>query len=75
MLILSAYLMAQFRDLDTDSYPYLLLNCVGAGILAELAGTSHQWGFLLLEFVWALASAAALIRKLARGQAGRAQPP
>jgi hypothetical protein len=71
VLILSAYLLAQFRHLGTDSYLYLTLNLIGAGVLAELAAASSMWGFLLLEFVWALASAAALIRKLARGTAAR----
>ncbi len=75
VLILSAYLLVQFRHLGTDTYLYLVLNFAGAGILAELAATSGQWGFLLLEFVWALASAGALIRKLARGSAGRARYP
>ncbi|HEY7145454.1 MAG TPA: hypothetical protein VH637_14520 [Streptosporangiaceae bacterium] len=70
-LILSAFLLAQFRRLGTDSYVYLALNVAGAGILAELAAAGHQWGFLLLEFVWALASAGALIRKLARDAARR----
>jgi hypothetical protein len=72
MLILSAYLLAQFRHLRTDSYLYLVLNFAGAGILAELAAASHQWGFLLLEFAWALVAAGALVRKLARGVTGRA---
>lgn len=71
VLILSAYLLSQFRRLDTDSYLYLALNLVGAGILAELAAAGRMWGFLLLESVWALASAAALIRKLARAAAAR----
>lgn len=74
-LILSAYLLAQFRRLGTDSYRYLALNLAGAGILAELAAAGHQWGFLLLEFVWAVASAGALVRKLARDAARRAHSP
>lgn len=71
VLILSAYLLAQSRRLDTSSYVYLLLNLLGAGVLAGLAGTSHQWGFLLLESVWALVSACALVAKVARGISNR----
>jgi hypothetical protein len=70
ILILSGFLLTQFRGLSTSSYRYLILNLVGAGILAELAAGSHQWGFLLLEFTWSLAAAVALIRKLA----GRHRP-
>jgi hypothetical protein len=74
VLILSAYLLAQLRRLDTSSYVYLVLNFVGAGVLAGLAATSSQWGFLLLEFVWSLASAGALVLKLARQITARARP-
>jgi hypothetical protein len=73
VLILSAYLLAQLRRLDTNSYVYLVLNFVGAGVLAGLAATSHQWGFLLLEFVWALVSAIALACKLVRDIIRRAR--
>jgi hypothetical protein len=74
VLILSAYLLAQLRRLDTSSYVYLVLNFAGAGVLAGLAATGHQWGFLLLEFVWSLVSAGALTGKLARRITARAHP-
>lgn len=60
LLILTAYLMAQFRSHATSSVTYLSLNLTGAGILAWLAAASHLWGFLLLESVWAVAAACAL---------------
>lgn len=55
-LILGAFIAAQLRKLKTTDAPYVLLNLVGSGILAFVAAIEHQWGFLLLEGVWALVS-------------------
>ena len=47
---------------------YLVLNFVGSAILAVLAFIDQQWGFLLLEGVWALVSLWSLAQ-LVRGRA------
>ncbi len=60
ILILVAFAGAQFERLDQRSRTYLVLNLVGSVILAVLAAMDSQWGFLLLEGVWALVSAWAL---------------
>src|SRR5215211_9274103 len=54
ILILVAFALAQFRGLDRHGLPYLVLNLVGAALLAGSAATHHQWGFLLLQSVWAI---------------------
>jgi hypothetical protein len=64
ILVLAAFTLAQYRVLDPQSISYLVLNTVGAGILAALAFEEEQWGFLLLEGVWTLVSLAGLIRRL-----------
>jgi hypothetical protein len=64
LLILAAFAAAQFGRLDVESKPYLWLNLVGSVILAVLAVHEQQWGFVLLETVWAMVSAYSLARAL-----------
>lgn len=71
LLILTPFVLAQLRRLTTDSMPYLVLNLVGSTVLSLDAAIGEQWGFLLLETVWAIVSAVALARLLGR----RGTPP
>jgi hypothetical protein len=69
VLILLAYAASQFGRLDVDSRLYLWPNLVGSIILATLAWHERQWGFLLLEGVWAIVSAWSLTRRARQGHA------
>ena len=60
LAILVAYALAQFRVLSNQSRTFLVLNLVGATILAVSAYVHAQWGFLLLEAAWAVVTAWAL---------------
>ena len=67
LLILIPFVLAQFRMLRTHSWPYLIMNAVGSGVLCVNAYLGAQWGFVLLEGVWALVSLWGLFMLL-RGQ-------
>ena len=62
--ILAAFGLAQLRVLDQRTYAYLLLNLIGAAVLAVAAYFEEQWGFLLLESVWVAVSLAGLVARL-----------
>jgi hypothetical protein len=57
LLILAAFVGAQFGWTTTRSPWYLALNLVGSVVLTWLAWHERQYGFLLLEAVWAAVSA------------------
>lgn len=62
LLILAGFTAAQLGRMRVDSRPYLILNLLGSLILAYLALIEQQWGFVLLETVWAIVSAWGLVR-------------
>lgn len=61
--ILIAFIASQAGKLDTKAWLYIALNFTGGVLLAVLAFNARDWGFLLLEGVWALVSAWAGVRK------------
>lgn len=68
LLILVAFSAAQFGAMSPHNRSYLVLNLVGSVILAVLAWVERQYGFILLEGVWAVVSAWGLAQVL-RGRA------
>ena len=66
LCILAAFIAAQLGWLRTTSGWYLILNFVGSVILAVLAWIDLQWGFLLLEGVWAIVSLWGLVARMRR---------
>ncbi len=66
LLVLAGFALAQRGVLDQRSRVYLVLNLVGSAVLAVDAAKGQQWGFLLLEGVWAIVSAVGLAAVLRR---------
>lgn len=66
VLVLGAFCANQWWGLRTDSRLFLALNAIGTAVLAVLAGRSRDYGFLLLEGVWAAVSAVGLLRVVTR---------
>lgn len=68
ILILAAYVAHQVGWMDSGRARYNLLNLAGSILLGYVAIAGRQYGFILLEIVWALVSLYALSR-LVGGQA------
>ncbi len=62
--ILIAFIGVQLRLTDPNSYFSLLFNLAGSALLTVLALQDQQWGFLLLEAVWAVVSAWGLLSRM-----------
>ena len=62
LLVLVPFAAQQFGKLNADASAYLWSNAVGSAVLAVLAAINGQWGFLLLEAVWATVAARSIMR-------------
>jgi hypothetical protein len=51
--VLIPFVLSQLGRMSLTSPAYLGLNLVGSALLAGLALHGRDWGFLLLEAVWA----------------------
>jgi hypothetical protein len=70
LLILSAFTANQMGRMKGTDLSYLLLNLGGSAILV-VAVMGQQWGFVLLEGVWALVSLWSIIQLVQGGRAAK----
>ena len=64
IVVLAAFALSQWGRWSVASYRYLVCNFVGGAGLAAAAVISHQWGFVLLEGVWAVVAGRGLFVRL-----------
>lgn len=73
--ILLPFALLQFRRTTAHSWLYLALNLAGAAVLTWLAVIESQWGFVILQGVWALAALAGMARRAGGATVGAPPPP
>ena len=61
-LILIPFAAVQLKRMQVDSVAYQLLNLVGSLMLTLTAVVHRQYGFILLEGIWAIMSLVGLLR-------------
>ncbi len=62
-LVLLAFALNALGRLEPRDGVYLVLNVVGATLLAASAWLVQQWGFVVLNVVWSGVSAWGLVRR------------
>lgn len=63
-LILAPFAAVQAGKMKVAGRSYLAMNLVGSAALTAIAFNGRQYGFILLEGVWAIVSAIGLARAL-----------
>jgi hypothetical protein len=64
IVVLAAFACSQWGVWPVASYRYLTSNLIGGAGLSVAAGLSHQWGFVLLEGVWAAVAGRGVVVRL-----------
>ena len=67
-LILAAFIALQLGRVDAEDRRYQVLNLTGAIVLIAAALLAELWGFVVLNVVWAGASAWALAHRTPSSQ-------
>lgn len=58
------FVLMRLNRLERRDFSYLILNFIGAALLTADAWRGSQWGFVILQTVWALVTAWGLAQRL-----------
>ena len=61
-LLLVAFLMNLLKKWSQDSFPYIIMNTIGAGLACASSVLIHFFPFIILEGTWMLVSLFALAK-------------
>ena len=61
-VILIAYALHQTKRLHAETYSYQGLNLIGGILLCITAVAGRQYGFIILEGIWAILSAWGMVK-------------
>jgi hypothetical protein len=62
LLVLIPFAASQLGRMRTESFTYQMMNLLGGATLTAVAIVERQYGFILLEGVWAIMSVIGLRR-------------
>lgn len=62
ILVLIPFAAVQLKRMEPATFAYQLLNLVGAATLTAMAVIERQYGFIMLEAIWAIMSLVGLLR-------------
>ncbi len=74
LLILIPFAASQLRRLAVSTLAYQIPNLVGSAALTIVAVLERQYGFILLEGIWAIMSTIGLIGVLRGGRPPQLEP-
>ena len=75
-VVLYAFYMQQQGTWRANEIRYLACNFVGTAVLTVVAWIGSQWGFVLIEAIWAIVSFRGLVRAMhARSAAAPSAAP
>jgi hypothetical protein len=67
-ILLIAFFLNIVNVLHKNSYAYMLLNIIGAGIACVASILIHYLPFIILEGIWTIVSIGGLIQTLAKSK-------